>query len=94
MMNLFSCLEGLSLGASWLLGQTSAPSTSWPDVVRDMDVGKLVIMLIFGTGLVSAAGYAIATIVRAFNSTPDESEELREKIATLEKRIEQIERAG
>lgn len=75
-----------------LLAQAqSSGGMSWAEVLHDMEVSKLVILLIFGTGLVSAIGYAVSGMIRAYHAAPDESEELSTRISALEKRIGELE---
>lgn len=75
-----------------LFAQEGAPqSESWGDVIRSVDIGKLAVILIFGTGFVAAAGYAVAGIVRAFNGSPDDSEQLNARLDELEARLEKLE---
>ncbi len=64
---------------------------TWVDAIDALGTSKLTILLIFGTGFVAAAGYAVAGVVRAFNGSPDESEELGKRIDELEDRVEKIE---
>jgi hypothetical protein len=65
--------------------------SSWVDVARSFDTGKLAIILIFGSGIIATLGYSAAGIIRAFNGSSENSEELTARIDDLEDRIEQLE---
>ena len=67
-------------------------SRDWLDRLSNIDTGKLVVILIFGTGLVSAALYGVSALIRAYHNAPDESEDLAERLDKLEKRIEAVEK--
>ena len=66
-------------------------STSLIGLLRDIETAKLLFILIFGTGFVSAAGYAISAVIRAFNASPEDSDELASRVANLEARLSQLE---
>jgi hypothetical protein len=61
------------------------------DIFRSLDTGKLAIILIFGSGIIGTLGYSIAGIIRAFNGSPEDTEELTARIDALEDRLEQLE---
>ncbi len=66
-------------------------SPSWMTFLQELDNAKIVLFGIFGAGLLSAAGYAIASVIRAVKGAPDDSEELRAEIASLESRVARLE---
>jgi hypothetical protein len=80
--------------AGTLLAQQGAPqsdSSNFVDVFRGLDTGKLAIILIFGSGIIATLGYSVAGIVRAFNGSPDDSEDLAARIDELESRVAKLE---
>ncbi len=90
----------LATGAMWaacagtLLAQAGAPASDangFAEAFRSLDTGKLAIILIFGSGIIATLGYSIAGIIRAFNGSPDDSEELAARVDELEERIEKLE---
>ena len=93
MMYVASWLESSAVfSTGWIIGQSGPGNTTWLDLVREIDNGKLVLLLVFGAGIVSAAGYALAGVIRAMNASPEDAEELHEQLAALEKRVELLER--
>jgi hypothetical protein len=80
--------------AGTLLAQQGAPvsdASGLAEAFRSLDTGKLAIILIFGSGIIATLGYSIAGIVRAFNGSPDDSEDLAARIDALEERVEKLE---
>lgn len=67
---------------AWIFAQ----ARGWLEVLGDMETAKLIMILLFGTGLVAAASTGIAKIIRALNASP-ELEELEERLQRLEQRI-------
>ena len=78
------------LASDWLVGQATTEPT-WVTALVQMDVGKLAVLMIFGTGMIGAIGYTIACTVRAYNGTPDQSDSLDTRITALEQRLQQLE---
>ena len=83
--------ESLINSSVWQLAQTAAPR-GWADALLQIENDKLVIILLFGTGLVGAIGYSIAKILRAANGSPDDFEELKTQVAELQQRVDTLER--
>lgn len=78
---------------TWPLAQAAADRT-WLDALLEIRTEKLVIILIFGTGLISAAGYAVSQVLRAANGSPDEGDDLLAQITELEQRVRKLELAA
>ncbi len=85
------CINHVVAWESLLAQVSQSAGTNWVDVFRKIDTGKLTIMLVFGTGIIYAVGFAIASAIRALNSSPDDADELQEKIDSLERRLESVE---
>lgn len=83
-------LESLIDLSFWQLAQTAAPR-GWADALLEMKVDKVVVILLFGTGFVSAAGYAISAILRAANGSSDDVDDLKTQVDQLEQRVAQLE---
>jgi hypothetical protein len=88
----------LLVSAGGLFAQDAAPSPTgaessrtWVDAIDALGTSKLTILLIFAAGVIAAAGYAVAGIIRAFNGSPDDSEALSLRIDELEDRVEKLE---
>ena len=77
--------------AGWVLPQTSSSTASWIDAIVEIETRKLNLIFIFGTGLIIGCGYAIASVVRAYNGTPDDTDELKSQIDELEQRVRKLE---
>jgi hypothetical protein len=84
-----------ALSAAPLFAQQGAPVSESGhdgiDIIRSLDTGKLAIILIFGSGIIGTLGYSIAGIIRAFNGTRDDTEDLTTRLDALEDRLEQLE---
>jgi hypothetical protein len=76
--------------SSWLVAQ-AATDPSWMTALINIETGKLAVLMIFGIGMISAAGYAAAAVIRACSGAPDESDTLNERITALEQRLQQLE---
>jgi hypothetical protein len=76
--------------AWWIMAQTSSTST-WVDALMEIETRKLILIFVFGTGLIIGCGYAIASIVRASNGTPEDVDELKSQIDELERRVRKLE---
>ena len=76
--------------SDWIVGQAAA-EPDWFAALFQIDVGKLAVLLIFGTGIIGAIGYTITSAIRAYAGAPDESESLNARIAALEQRVQQLE---
>ncbi len=66
--------------------------STWAEAFKQLDNGKLAILLIFGAALVTAVGVAVSGMIRAYHAAPDDSEEFAAQIAELEKRVDKLER--
>jgi hypothetical protein len=80
-------------GAGTLLAaeDPAASDSSWVSLFNSLEPGKLAIILIFGSGIIATLGYSIAGIIRAFNGSPEDSEDMAARIDELEDRIERLE---
>ena len=83
-------LESLINSNIWQLAQSASPR-GWVDALLEMETDKLVIILLFGTGLVGAIGYSIAKILRAANGSPDDYDDLKTQVEVLEQRVTKLE---
>jgi TolA-binding protein len=80
--------------AGTLLAQQGAPqsdASNFAEIFRDLEPGKLAIILIFGSGIIATLGYSIAGIIRALNGSREDSEDMAARIDELEDRIERLE---
>lgn len=82
-------LESLINSSVWQLAQT-APR-GWADALLEMETDKLVVLLLFGTGLIGAIGYSIAKILRAANGSPEDFDDLKTQVEELQQRVTNLE---
>jgi len=56
-----------------------------------LDMGRLAILLIFGTGFIAAAFQGLGWVIRSLRQDVPQGERLREEIAALEARVATLE---
>lgn len=90
-VNLLQPMMQFRLG--WLIGQAAAPSPTWLDALNQMDMGKLVILMLFAIFAFIVVAHGVNEFYRMAHGIPKDSAELEGRIIALEQRIQQLEEA-